>query len=381
MRLVHLGTAAALVAAVLSPACRSADRPAHANVAIVTPAGAPHPVIELTGLSRDELRDLDQKGLDAAGWQEIFRVGVEPFDPRTTTPAVAGRYVVIDGGIRFVPAFPLEPGRRYYVQATTKTARLSSSVAVPGIAAPAPTARVVGISPGGETLPENLLRLYVWFSAPMSRGPGLPHVTLIDERAGEVKDAFLPVDGGFWNHDFTRYTLFFDPGRVKEGILRTGRPLMAGRGYRIRIATTWRDAHGAPLLEPFERRFTVGPARTAALDMDTWRIAVPSAGTRDALVITAPAALDRAIALRAIGVNAADGSAIDGDASLDPTDTRWTLVPRQPWTAGAYRVVALDTLEDPAGNRIGRAFEVPIDDRATPPAPRLTRTFTVAPPT
>ena len=85
--------------------------------------------------------------------------------------------------------------------------------------------------------------------------------------------------------------------------------------------------------------------------------------------------------LRAIGVNAADGSAIDGDASLDPTDTRWQLVPRQPWTPGAYRVVALDTLEDPAGNRIGRAFEVPIDDRATPPAPRLTRTFTVAPPT
>jgi hypothetical protein len=37
------------------------------------------------------------------------------------------------------------------------------------------------------------------------------------------------------------------------------------------------------------------------------------------------------------------------------------------------------TLEDPAGNRIGRAFETPIDDRRPPAAPRLMRPFRIAP--
>ena len=32
--------------------------------------------------------------------------------------------------------------------------------------------------------------------------------------------------------------------------------------------------------------------------------------------------------------------------------------PAAPWTAGEYQLVALSILEDPAGNRIGRAFEV-----------------------
>jgi hypothetical protein len=389
MRLVLLGTAA-FVAAVLSPACRAAAPEAAAPLAatLTTPPDAAHAVVELTGLTRDERTALAAQPPSPAEWEQLLRIAIAR--PTTTSPAwpaVAGRYAVTARGVRFTPAYPLDPGRGYEVvvdlarvRRTGQTA-LVTAVAVPAGPARAPEARVVAISPAGPLVPENLLRLYVWFSLPMSRGAGVPHVTLIDDERGDVKDAFLPVDGGFWNHDFTRYTLFFDPGRVKEGILRTGRPLMAGRRYRIRIATTWRDAHGAPLAAPFEHRFTAGPAQTAALDVDTWRIGGVPAGTRGALTIAVPAPLDRAIALRAIGVARADGTAIDGDVSLDATDTRWQFVPRAPWTAGAYRVVALDTLEDPAGNRIGRAFEVPIDDRAAPPAPRLTRSFTVAPPT
>ena len=240
----------------------------------------------------------------------------------------------------------------------------------------------MGISPAGDTVPENLLRFYVYFSAPMSREAGLPHVTLIDERSGAVADAFLPVDGGFWNHDFTRYTLFFDPGRVKVGILpneRMGRPLVAGRRYRLAIATTWLDAQGAPLVEPFEHRFAAGPAATAALDLDAWQITLPVAGTRQPVVLRSPVPLDHAIALRALGITLAGGEEVDGDVSLDVTDTRWQLVPREPWRAGSYSVVALETLEDPAGNRVGRAFETPIDDRRPPAAPRLTRPFRITP--
>ena len=95
-------------------------------------------------------------------------------------------------------------------------------------------------------------------------------------------------------------------------------------------------------------------------------------------MLRAPTPLDHAIALRALGITSAAGEAVDGEVSLDVTDTRWQLVPREPWRAGSYSIVALETLEDPAGNRIGRAFEVPIDDRrrAAQRRARLTRPFT-----
>jgi hypothetical protein len=158
-----------------------------------------------------------------------------------------------------------------------------------------------------------------------------------------------------------------------------GRPLVAGRRYTLAIATTWTDAQGAPLVEPFEHRFTAGKAVTAPLDLATWQITAPPAGTREPLILKTPAPLDHAIALRAIGITSAKGEAIDGQISLDVTDTRWQLVPREPWQPGSYSIVALETLEDPAGNRIGRAFEVPIDDGRPAKPINLTRAFRIGP--
>jgi len=380
--------AAALAAVAPTAACRrAAAAPEPLAVALVTPAGATHPTVDLTGLTDDE-RDALRDDAPEAVWEALLKVTVQAANPEAPPPAVAGRYSVTDRGIRFTPAFPFQPGRRYDVRVDLGRFRraephtLATTVALPRGATPASEARVVGVSPAGPTVPENLLRIYVWFSAPMSREAGLSHVTLTDARTGVVTDAFLPVDGGFWNHDFTRYTLFFDPGRVKVGILpneRMGRPLIAGHRYTLAIATTWLDAQGAPLVEAFEHRFTAGPALTAPLDLAAWQIIAPPAGTREPVVLRPPTPLDHAIALRALGITSAGGDAVDGEVSLDVTDTRWQLVPREPWKAGGYSVVALETLEDPAGNRIGRAFEVPIDDRRPAPPPRLTRPFRIAP--
>jgi hypothetical protein len=96
-------------------------------------------------------------------------------------------------------------------------------------------------------------------------------------------------------------------------------------------------------------------------------------------VLRTPVPLDHAIALRAIGITSAGGAEVDGEVSMDVTHTRWQLVPREPWRAGTYSVLALDTLEDPAGNRIGRAFEVAPGGAGAVTPPRLTRPFKIPP--
>jgi hypothetical protein len=57
---------------------------------------------------------------------------------------------------------------------------------------------------------------------------------------------------------------------------------------------------------------------------------------------------------------------------------RWVFTPTAPWVAGEYNLVALSFLEDPQGNRVGRAFEV-FDTGDNEPAPDAFRqAFTVA---
>ena len=78
----------------------------------------------------------------------------------------------------------------------------------------------------------------------------------LDDRGQEVVDAFLPLDADFWNDDRTRYTVFFDPGRVKRGILpnkQMGRALAAGKRYTLLVKREWRDGHGLPLKEEFRQ--------------------------------------------------------------------------------------------------------------------------------
>ena len=130
-------------------------------------------------------------------------------------------------------------------------------------AAGSPSTIVTAVYPSAGQLPENTLRLYIEFSAPMGNAGALDFVRLTDERGGPVDIPFLPVQADFWNADHTRYTLFFDPGRVKLGIRpneELGRPLRAGQTYTLQIAADWRDAQGQPLKAAYRREFRVGPS-------------------------------------------------------------------------------------------------------------------------
>lgn len=330
--------------------------------------------VRVAGLSSAEVAALRAANLDATAWHPLFRVTA---DERIGI-AVAGKYTVTADAVEFEPAFPFDPGRRYHATfdpARMPAARTGAAVTVeiglPAGSEPPPVV-VAAVYPSADEWPANLLRFYVHFSGPMARETGSGRVHILDEYGEEVPDALLPSTIDLWSPDQQRYTVFFEPGRLKRGIrpnLEMGRALVANHTFTIVVDTGWRDARGRALSQEFRRTIRIGPAREEALSTRDWRLTSPAAGSRDALVVTFPSPLDRALMLRTIGVVRA-GEPLDGAVTAAPGETEWRFVPAEPWSRAAHQLVVLSSLEDPSGNRIGRAFEVlPTDPAANNEAP------------
>ena len=99
------------------------------------------------------------------------------------------------------------------------------------------------------------------------------------------------------------------------------------------------------------------------IDPSRWKLQPPAPETRDPLVVTFPEPLDHGLLSRALGVATGSGTSVGGKIDILDRETRWTLTQNAPWRAGDYRLQVLTILEDLAGNRIGRSFEVDQFDR------------------
>ncbi len=339
--------------------------------------GAAGARVEVDGLTAETLDALRAASLTTDEWAELLRVTVvmEADDAGFEIPPVLGSYAVGDAGrLQFIPMFPFDPGRPYAVRFDpNRLPGLESVVGDPTVVVVSlpkpnvePTVVVDRIFPTVDRLPENQLKFYIHFSAPMSNVDGLDHLTLRDARGLDVERPFLPLGAEFWDRDHLRYTVFLDPGRIKQGIQlneQLGRPLQDGETYSLVVDAAWPDAEGNPLRASFEKRFDVVPTDTTPLDLGTWRVQVPAHGSTQALVVSMPEPLDHALMLRGIAVEDEVGRRIDGEVEARNGETRWTLTPSRPWVAGGYVIVATSIVEDLAGNQIGRPFEIDVFER------------------
>jgi hypothetical protein len=107
----------------------------------------------------------------------------------------------------------------------------------------------------------------------------------------------------------------------------------------------------------FAKAFRVGPPDREAIDTARWKLS-PPAGQRAPLVVVFPKPLDHALAQRLIHVTRPSGERVEGKAGVEDHERRWTFVPDNPWKPGPYRLVVQTTIEDLAGNNIGKSFEV-----------------------
>ena len=291
----------------------------------------------------------------AAGWASLFTVYA---GDSKDVPPLLGDYAIRSGALTFRPRYPLAPGM--HVRAVFRG--VESVFDIPR-AQPTSQARVARVYPGVAEIPENQLKFYIEFSAPMSRGEAWKYIHLLKSDGTAVELPFLEIDQEMWDADAKRLTVLFDPGRIKRGVKPLediGPAIEAGHSYKLVIDREWRDAAGAPLVTAHVKDFRVVDADRSPVDPSAWNTGTVTAGTRDPLIVRFPEPLDAALVERLIWV---DG--VPGDVLLGAEEREWRFTPAQPWPDGA-RTMKIDTaLEDLAGNKVGRPFEVDTFDRVT----------------
>ena len=237
------------------------------------------------GLPLPILRDLP--GGDPTSesrWSSVFRVHVES----EVQPAMLGTYRMEGDTLTFEPSFPLRFGLRYVAvldgnglsqllgtSASRPTLRYTLSLAAPERL---PTTSVDALFPSGDVLPENLLRLYLHFSAAMKQGSSYQHVHLVDAHERRVEDAFVELEHELWNPQGTRLTLLFDPGRLKRGLRpqrEIGSALEAQHDFTLVVDDKWRDVFDRPLTKTFRRSFSVASPDRESPRPQHWEIRAP----------------------------------------------------------------------------------------------------------
>ncbi|MEM6765547.1 MAG: hypothetical protein AAF655_11490 [Bacteroidota bacterium] len=221
---------------------------------------------------------------------------------------------------------------------------------------------VVTIYPTSDTLPENLLRMYIQFSSPMKTVGNLEKIQLVDSQGKEVKGAIFNNVYELWNAEQTQLTLIFDPARVKKGLQvydSLGPALLVGREYQLLIEGL-EDVTHLPLAESFLKTFVVSAPDTVPPNPGNWELAEPKAGSRTPLFITFPTILDQMSLNTRILILNDRGEEVLGDIKVGELEKSIAYVPEVKWQKGQYHIMVHTRLEDPAGNNIRGLFDHPV---------------------
>ena len=278
-----------------------------------------------------------------------------------------GKYSVEGNSLVFRPQFPLAAGARY------------RAIFQPPGGAPVhatfdgpprqtvPMTRIERVYPSADVLPSNELKLYIYFSAPMSRGEAWEHIHLLGADGKKLPGIFLELDKELWDSNNQRLTVWFDPGRLKRGLtsnVNLGPSIEAGKRYTLSIDREWHDARGVPLIEGFKKPFRGGPSDRTAPDPKQWRVTAPKAGTSEILIVDFPDPMDYVGLQKMLSVSD-DRGRIAGTPAIGRQETRWSFTPSAPWKAGNYQIIGDTALEDLAANRIGRLFDMDLIDKVS----------------
>lgn len=346
---------------------------------VMTQEGRTGAVLEVRGLGEDILADLATAEIQSDQWFGILALYVDDGDRGggEDRPPMLGSHHVEEEVLRFAPRFPLQAGLRYRAafnpdripqrDRENRTESVSPAPIVLEFLLPKPASKpttiVQNVYPSANRLPENQLKFYLHFSAPMLRGESYRNIHLLRSDGTEVDLPFLELDEELWDPERKRFTLFFDPGRIKRGLKpreELGPSLIEGESYTLLIQRDWKDAKGNILVEDYRKNFRVGPPDDETPNPENWEMQIPVAGTRDPLALIFPEPLDHALLEHQIQVTGDNARVLAGEVTISGEEQRWAFVPEAAWMPGPHRIVVDTWIEDLAGNIIGRPFEVDV---------------------
>ncbi len=290
--------------------------------------------------------------------QEIFKVfmGSQELKEEWASKPVIGVYThTLPGKLIFKPLLAFRPEVIYRAQ-TNDNCQFEFSIPYQHKQAP----ELLAIYPPTDTVPENLLKIYVTFTKPMQEGEVYERVRVFSDSGEEIKAPFVPLRPELWSDDNRTITLWLDPGRIKRDLLSRqthGAVLLAGSSVKILIDSSWKDAQGIPLGKTTVKHWIVGSGDRTSPKVSNWTVNSPAAGTRQAVEVSFGEYMDYASTHDALVILGQDDRVVKGRSHLSPDHRKWTFIPENIWKEENYTLEIRATVEDLAGNNLKRLFD------------------------
>jgi hypothetical protein len=277
---------------------------------------------------------------------------------------VLGDYQLVEDAVIFRPVIAFTRGLRYEVRVNNNLLReivipLDETVVAP---------EVIAIYPTSDTVPQNLLKVYIVFSKPMQEGQSLNNILLIKNQQDTIPSVFLDLQPELWNKERTILTLWLDPGRIKRDLQPNkamGAPLEEGSNYQILVSRSWRDTDGLSLSKDFHNDFVVGKRDETSPVVENWTMKIPKAGSNQPLTINMGGPLDYILLKNAVRVIDNNGNIVQGNLETLAKETILHFTPSVAWSAGDYTMEVESRLEDLAGNNLNRLFDKDLSQPGT----------------
>ena len=283
---------------------------------------------------------------------QLLLVRVESVAP----VGILGEHTIEVDKIVFKPLIPFSRGLNYEIIFRN---RQIGKIKIP-VANEEDAGSVSAVYPTMDTLPENLLKLYLQFSHPMREGQSQKYITLLNNRNDTIPNVFLDLQPELWNEERTVLTIWLDPGRIKRDLIpnqKMGNPIKKGERYTLAISANWKDVQGLNLSKSFTKQFLVGSRDSLSPGPNKWTLDLPSAGTNQPLTINFGEPLDYFLLQETIQIVDVNGKRIATHLQIGNKERKLEFIPKQQWKAGRYRLQILSHLEDLSGNNLKRPFD------------------------
>ena len=281
-------------------------------------------------------------------------------------PAMLGATSIVGDEVVFTPRFPISAGTKYNVQVSTNSALKPDNFLIEIPKKKTTSTQIEQIYPSSDVLPENTLKFYVHFSAPMRKGNVYRYLQIREVDGKPVELPFLEIEQEFWSRDSKRLTLLLDPGRIKRGLKpreEMGPIFVQGKTYELVVDGDWPDGNSQPLGKDFIKRFRVAAEDHQRPDPTRWKTKIPSKDTKQPFIISFSESLDHSMLQTAITILDSQSKPIAGRIEISKNESQWSITPESTWKTGSYTIEINSQLEDNAGNSIEKQFDVDVFDK------------------